>query len=287
MIGAAPVAGPLQDEPVALPRSASWIMRAGEHPARLHRILLSWPEAPVPSGGYPVLFLADGGAAFPTAAEIARLRTGRGAKDVGPGLVVGLGHAGEGPYDRAARTRDYTPSFPAAPAGTGGADAFLDFILGDLLPELERRFPVDRARLALFGHSFGGLLALYAFLSRPGLFHRVAAASPSLWFAEGAPMEMARRFAAAPPPAGAGSSLLLTVGGLEEADDGTPRGPVRVARRMVTRARDLATILRGGGVSVDFTEFPGENHGSVLPAALSRAVPFALPPALPEAGAPQ
>nr|WP_245214846.1 alpha/beta hydrolase-fold protein [Pararoseomonas indoligenes] len=261
-------------------------MRAGEDPARIHRILLSWPEAPPPPGGYPVLLLADGSATFATAAEIARLRTGRGAKDVGAGLIVGLGHGGEGPYDRAARARDYTPSFPAAPAGAGGADGFLDFVIGGVLPELERRFPIDRARLGLFGHSYGGLLALYAFFSRPGLFRRVASASPSLWFAEGAVLEMARRFAAAPPPAAAGSALLLTVGGLEEADDGTPRGPVRVARRMVGRARDLAAILRGASVAVDFTEFPGENHGSVLPAALSRAVPFALSPVLPEAGAP-
>ncbi|WP_338665821.1 alpha/beta hydrolase-fold protein [Pararoseomonas sp. SCSIO 73927] len=279
MTGAAPIPGPPFGAPVALPRTASW-------DAGAHRILLSWPEAPPPPGGYPVLFLADGAATFPTAAEIARLRTGRGAKDVGPGLVVGLGHAGEGPYDRAARARDYTPSFPAAPAGSGGADAFLDLLLGEILPGLERQFPVDRAGLALFGHSFGGLLALYAFLSRPGLFRRVAAASPSLWFAQGAAMEVARRFAAEPPPAAAGSALLLTAGGLEEADDGTPRGPLRVARRMVSRAREVAVSLRDAGVSVDFTEFPGENHGSVLPAALSRAVPFALPPAPPPAGAP-
>lgn len=267
------------EPPVTLPRTAWWDMQAGDDPACIHRILLAWPEGDPPPGGFPVLLLADGNATFATAVEAARTRARlwRGAAaDVAPAVIVGLGHPGPGPYDRAARSRDYTPRADAAPEGTGGADAFLDFIADTLFPELERRLPLDRARLALFGHSLGGLLALHALFTRPALFHRIVAASPSLWWANGAPMAAAQRFAASP---GARSAALqIMVGGLEELDDGTPRGARRAERQMVTRARDLAALLRGRISPLGFVEFAGENHGSVVPAAISRALPFALPP---------
>ena len=269
------------EPPVTLPRTAWWDMQAGKDPGHVHRILLAWPEGEPPPGGLPVLFLADGNATFATAVEAARTRARLwrdAAADVAPAVIVGLGHPGPGPYDRAARSRDYTPRADAAPEGTGGADAFLDFITDTLLPELERRLPLDRARMALFGHSLGGLLALHALFTRPALFRRIVAASPSLWWADGAPMAMAERFAASPPPEAKGTGLHVMVGGLEETDDGTPRGARRAERRMVTRARDLAALLRGRISPLGFVEFAGENHGSVVPAAISRALPFALPP---------
>ncbi|MFH5925580.1 alpha/beta hydrolase [Roseomonas xinghualingensis] len=265
---------------VTLPRSEWWDMCAGDDPARRHRILLAWPEQPPPPGGFPVLFLTDGNATFATAADALRARSWRGAaEDIAPALIVGLGHPGTAAFDIPSRMRDYTPPVAEAQQGSGGADAFLDFIEAELLPELERRFPVDRARLALFGHSFGGLLALHALFTRPGLFRRLVAASPSLWWAGGATMEAARHFAAAPPPGTGNSALLITVGELEGQDDaGNPRAAIRAARRMAGNARDLATLLAGAWPAVDFVSFPGEKHGSVIPAAIARALPFTLPP---------
>ena len=268
-----------EEAPVILRRSASWSIRAGGDPAQAHRILLAWPEGEPPPGGFPVLFLADGNANFATTVEAARARAWRGASaDVAPAVIVGLGHAGEEPFDPVARSRDYTPAARDAPPGTGGADAFLHFLAEELLPALDRRFPINHGRLALFGHSYGGLLALQALFTRPGLFHYLVAASPSLWFAGEAPMAAARGFAANPPPAARRSGLLVTVGALEEENDGGPHGARRAARRMVTHARALATLLRDGGLAVDYVEFPGENHGSVVPAAIARGLRFALPP---------
>jgi predicted alpha/beta superfamily hydrolase len=269
---------PYRGAPVTLPRSACWEMRAGGDPARHHRILLAWPEGPPPPGGFPALFLTDGNATFATAVEASRARAWRGeAEDIVPALIVGLGHPGAGPFDIPGRSRDYTPPAPGAPDGTGKADAFLSFIETELVPALERRFPVDRARLALFGHSFGGLLALHALFSRPTLFCRLVAASPSLWWAEGAVMEAARRFAASPPKGAEAAALLITAGGLEGREDRGPHAALRAARRMAGNARDLAALLMGRGPQVEFVEFPGETHGSVIPAAIARALPFALP----------
>ena len=268
----------MTEQPVTLPRTAWWDMRAGDDPARPHRILLAWPETPPPPGGFPVLFLTDGNACFATAVDAARARAWRGAAgDIAPALIVGLGHAGDRPFDVPARSRDYTPRVAEAPEGTGGAEAFLDFIEGELLSRIEHRFPVDRARLGLFGHSFGGLLALHALFTRPRLFHRLVAASPSLWWAGGALMGAARQFLAAPPAEAADRALLLTVGELEGREN-RPNAAERAARRMAGNARDLAALLKDCPSRVDFVEFAGETHGSVLPAAIARALPFALPP---------
>jgi len=266
-----------QGPAVCLPRSAWWDMPAGGNPERPRRILLGWPPEPPPPAGYPALLLLDGNATFATALDAYRALRARNGARPAPALLVGIGHGGEGPYDRAARARDYTPAVPGMAPGSGGADAFLSFIEEALLPALRARFPVDPASLALFGHSFGGLLATHALLARPGLFRRVVAASPSLWWGDGAVADRARAFAAAPPPAAAGTELLVTVGSREEEDDGSPRGAVRAARRMGRRARELAATMQGCLRRVEFAEFAGEDHGSVRPAAIARGLGFALP----------
>ncbi|MDQ1078077.1 alpha/beta hydrolase [Pseudoroseomonas cervicalis] len=279
---------PLPLPPVSLPRSGWWEMRAAGEPAATHRILAAWPEAPPPAAGYPVLLLLDGQAGFATAAEAAASLAHR-PRDAAAGLVIGLGHGGAAPLDPAARLRDYTPAIPGGPEGSGGAAAFLHFLEHALLPELARRWPVDPARLALFGHSLGGLFAVHALLRRPGLFARLIAASPSLWWGEGALLAEAEAFAAAPPPTAAGTALLVTTGGLEAAPDAAsastdPRAALRAGRDMAGRARALVATLRAGGLTAGHVEFAGEDHGSVRSAAIARALRFAFAPSplLPE-----
>lgn len=46
--------------------------------------------------------------------------------------------------------------------------------------------------------------------------------------------------------------------------------------RMVDNAREMARILGGKGLDVRFDLFAEEDHFSVLPSLLGRAVPFAL-----------
>lgn len=57
-----------------------------------------------------------------------------------------------------------------------GAENFLAFISGELIPVVENGYDV-RERI-LFGHSFGGSFVVYALISRPGLFNRYIASSP-------------------------------------------------------------------------------------------------------------
>jgi predicted alpha/beta superfamily hydrolase len=263
---------------VKLPNTAWWDMPAGSHPMHSHRIYLAWPEEPPPPEGYPVLMILDANAGFATAVDAYRaLRWRTTSARPLPALILGLGHPGDAAYDPPARMRDYAPP-SGIPGDHPGGGAFLRFIEKALLPELARRYPVDPGRLALFGHSLGGLFALHALFSRPGLFHRLVAASPSLWWGEGRMIEAARHFTANPPAAAIDTRLLVTVGGLEECGDG-PRGALRAGRRMISNARALAASLRDAGLASEFVEFPNEDHGSVRLHALIRSLSFTLSPA--------
>lgn len=287
--------------PVHLPRShqRDMVSRKSRRP---YRIFVSRPLLPPPDAGYPVIYLLDGNAAFATMTEAVTMQSARPeATGVAAAIVVGIGYATELPLDAERRTLDYTPpvdrtALPTLrPDGTpwpptGGAGDFLDFIEDDLKPAIARDFPVDPQRQALFGHSFGGLFALYALFTRPGSFQAYVAGSPSIWFGERAILETEEMFAADAQRACSNLRLMIGVGGLEQSltpreredRESSPRAPWIERNRMVDNAREMATrlaALPGDRLHVEHVEFAGENHGSVVPALISRAVRFAAPAA--------
>lgn len=77
------------------------------------------------------------------------------------------------------RTRDMTPTHLERFRTSGGAEAFLDYIEKEVVPLVESNYRTANYRI-FAGHSFGGLLALHAFVHRPSLFQGVIAASPYL-----------------------------------------------------------------------------------------------------------
>ena len=243
------------------------------------------PEGPPPPQGYPVLYVLDGNAAFALAAQLARNEAAR-PEDVRPDpvVVVGIGHPGAAVYHPAARQRDYTP--PAAPGGAtdemGGADRLLDFMARELQPGVAANFPVDAARQTLSGHSFGGLFVLHALLTRPQQFTRYAAASPSVWWAEGQILQAAEAFVQhyARPPRRFHATLQLRLGGLERADAATAprRAAVLRERRMLERTESLAARLGGlqwPELRVQLALLEGLDHGAVMAPALIDALALA------------
>lgn len=243
-----------------------------------YRLGVSTPFAEAPSAGYPVLFVLDGDANFGTASETARSQSIFGP-GVDAALVVAIGYpVGELVDILRRRYHDLTtpaPPEPIAPSDpyfgsvSGGMDAFLDVIAREIMPIVAGRFPVDDGRRALFGHSLGGLTALRALLTRPTLFDTVVASSPSLHWNARAIFGDADRFLSSPPADARPPALLITVGALE---DGT--------FPMTGNARDMAGRLEGlVGTrlrALTLQLFDDENHDSVVPAALSRAVRFAF-----------
>ncbi|KRD96119.1 hypothetical protein ASE63_11900 [Bosea sp. Root381] len=238
---------------------------------QVYRLFMGVPAAPPPPSGFPLLVLMDGNALFATALAAASLQAGRGeVTGVGPAIVLGIGYPGERAFDVERRQRDLLPV-------PGGADRFLSVIVDEILPGIAAAAPVDDRRRALIGHSYGGLFALHALFTRPGLFAAHVASSPSIWWNDRAILATEELFRSGDVRAG---RLLMTVGEDERA--GAPGAPpsrdARLAMaRMHENVAEMAERLRDSGrVACECVVFPGENHVSVIPAMLSRAVAFAL-----------
>jgi len=90
-------------------------------------------------------------------------------------LVVSIGYGND-------RSVDYTPT--KAQEGGGGAEKFMQFLEHELIPRVEKDFSAEPSRESriILGHSFGGLLAAYAFTNFNRVFGNYLMLSPSLWY---------------------------------------------------------------------------------------------------------
>jgi predicted alpha/beta superfamily hydrolase len=128
---------------------------------------------------YPVIYLLDGEMYFHFASGIAGFLA---SDDRMPNmLLVGIVSG-----DTAHRTHDLTPPSTAEAdnrfsPGNGGAEAFLSFVADELIPFIDKTYRTRPYRL-LIGHSFGGLLGVYALTTKPALFNAYIVADPSLYW---------------------------------------------------------------------------------------------------------
>ena len=137
-----------------------------------------------------VVYLLDGVLLLPVASVLAQLQR---ADLIRPGfpplLLVGIDYPDGKPN---CRSRDYTmpDSVPTPMAELleaspntrpGGAKAFLHFLEDELDPLIRERYPVADGPGGLFGDSFGGTFAFYAFLRQSRLFDRYWLGSPGLF----------------------------------------------------------------------------------------------------------
>ncbi|MFJ3076292.1 alpha/beta hydrolase [Pseudomonas sp. NPDC087029] len=237
---------------------------------RHYRLWVGKPDRPAPAAGYPVLWMLDGNAALGALdrEQLRRLAAGQAP------LLVAVGYQTEQRIERAGRTFDYTPALPGQAEQrdpltgqpSGGVDAFLDLLTLRMRPMVAELAPIDLQRQTLWGHSYGGLAVLHALFTRPGAFSDYAAASPSLWWHDGAIVREApglqQRLGDSRP------RLLLMRGGEEPAN---PRAQVQgdVARPARELAADLAKVP---GLQVRFERFEGLGHGPMLPASLKKVI---------------
>lgn len=253
--------------PYSMPRTAMFDVRSAT--GDVYSVMVAWPDAPPPVGGWPVLYLLDGEDSFPVAVPTARRLARAGARSgVSEGLVVAIA---AGPLTR--RVRDYTPPIAgyAIPAGqpasgieTGGADAFLDMLAGQVMPAVRKRWPVDEKRETLLGHSFGGLLALHAMLSRPAMFDAAVAISPSLWFGDGLIEREIGQGPAVPGP----RRLLVAEGDERAPADARSHSS---ASAIVQRLQENVPAMESS-----FLHLPGQSHGTTFLAGLASAIRFAF-----------
>jgi len=140
---------------------------------------------------YPVLYMTDGDAHINHTSSSIEFLTQNGR--IPEMIVVGVTNTD--------RTRDLTPvkSSNKNAAGqllaptSGGADNFLKFFETELIPEIEKQYRVQPYRI-FAGHSLGGLFAIHAMITKPGLFNSYVAVSPSLQWENDSELKRAEDF---------------------------------------------------------------------------------------------
>lgn len=271
-------------DPVTLPLSRTMILRP-DPGGRQYRIFVALPDGYTRNHQpYPVLYAADANAEFFTLVEAARLATFGG--EIPPLVIVGIGYdLGDGGVGALMGPRfvDLTPTRDpayekrlaaaaraggyAAPEGTGGAHAFLEFIRSRLVPTIERVYNVSSTDRGWFGHSAGGLFGVYALLNNEGgLFSRFLLGSPALGW------DQRVMFAAESAYAAKSRSmpvrLFFAAGGDE-------------TETMLRNLREFAAQLenrRYAGLELLVHVFEGEGHDAVIPATISRGIRYLYKP---------
>lgn len=292
---------------------------------REYRIQVAFPRLPPPVSGYPVLYVLDGFAYFASAAEA--VRSSGNAPSV---LVVGIGYPlstawALGMLDLHFRgetrptgaqaigaavgvARFYDLSLPAddaalaiqtthlalprqVSADVGGLRDFLRVVETEIKPLIHGLAKTDPDNQVLFGHSLGGLATLHALFVQPNAFRTFIAASPSIWWNQGAVLKSESGFSALVEAGETRPRVLVTMGELED------RRPAHISRpagiseevfaqafersRMVENGRELIARLKSlkGHAPfyvADYLVFPHQGHGISAWSALAAGIAFAF-----------
>jgi len=140
---------------------------------------------------YPVVYVLDGESNFEYTAAIVHFLA---AAERAPAMIVVGINSGE----FSQRTHDLTPPTTAVvdnrfTPGGGGADSFLSFLANEPIPYIDKSFRTRPYRI-LIGHSFGGLFAIHALVTRPDIFNAYIAIDPTLSWNDGAEVGRAASF---------------------------------------------------------------------------------------------
>lgn len=224
------------------------------------KITLPYPFKPK-KNKYPVLFYLD---AFTTASgmnELAKLKML--GKDYEQMILVGISYDAYPFLYGKKRERDYMPPLDAKDKDHE-ADEFLAFIKSELIPFVEKEYNTDPKQRGLLGYSLGGLFTTWAFMEEPELFNRLAIISPSLWYGGNAFILDNPSFK--DQIANKQDLKVFIAYGSNEGEDFINLG---------TQLHDRFKAHEQ--CEVDLVIFEDEDHGSVWPAASSRAMRSLFP----------
>ena len=178
-------------------------------------------------------------------------------------IIVGVDNSPDrwdeyGPWTNA-HMHAWVDSSWSRPVQGGQGDAYVDFLTQTLKPRIDQLYRTlpDREHTGVGGSSMGGLVALYAGLTRPDVFSRVMAMSTAVWFAEGegpwlSDNRLLELIATHAPPRNV--KFYLDVGAAERSRDHDPdvrdaRGEaVAYPRAYVEGTNAVAAALRSAGV---------------------------------------
>ena len=207
---------------------------------------------------YPVMYLLDGDAHFPSASGVVQFMSSgiNGNVQIPELIVVAIPNTN--------RTRDLTPSHTTIGSDgeetdflqeSGGGDAFLKFVRDELFPKIDSDYRTTPHR-TLVGHSFGGLLALHALLDAPGMFQAYIAIDPSLWWDDKLLVRQAEKIGADDERTG---SVYISLANNSDIETGEPS-------LMEEAGREFGRTLAGAqysSIRSKLQYFEAEDHGSV------------------------
>jgi len=188
---------------------------------------LIYVDAPRGRGPWPVMLFMDGDDQFAPAVKAYRALP-KGT--VRPLLLVGVGYGASYMQPANRRGRDYTPVRHSFEPSSGGADAFLKFLVGPLRRELGRRYAVHPRFRGIGGHSLGSLLVLHAPFQKKPAFSHFLGQRPGTLVGEPRDAE-AGEATARPSGHAAGKPFPRRRWQGFGIDDGRPRAPGKAARR--------------------------------------------------------
>lgn len=264
-----------------------WFDLADSATGAVRRVFLWLPPGQAPDGGWPGLWLLDGNAVIGTAVDAMRAQAfWPEGTNIGWGALIAIGYPTADAYDPFRRSWDLGPppgrSYPPFEAGgpevrTGGGAEMARFLLEDVRHFLAGHVALDPGRQSLFGHSFGGLFALWLLFTRGDVFRNWIAASPAITWEEGFLLDHLAGFTPPDRPV----SVHLSAGEWEgdalapfqrDRADSAARLAQKAQTRTVAAARDMAARLSELGLDVGYEIYPDETHMSVLPNAVNRAI---------------
>ncbi|TLD81002.1 alpha/beta hydrolase [Helicobacter sp. MIT 05-5293] len=227
-----------------------------------YHIQIAKPHAPAPQNGYPILYMLDGNAFFPRALDIF-ISIWRQYPQITIPIIIGIGHDSPLAFDTKARTFDYMPTLDSQLAakfsGGGGAKDFLDFITTKLLPHIHKNYSIDSQKSAFFGHSFGGIFALFVLFNAPQTFSHYISASPSLWWGEASFIPTRTPLLTHYP-----TSIIITRGSKEVGKDTEVINAQKLALTLSQQSPNPASVV--------YIELEGKTHGGSIPDAMSVAI---------------
>lgn len=251
-----------------------------------YRIFISLPKGYLESNQkYPTIYFLDSDQSFPlfhvTSHFLAdrdlienAIVVGIGYKDHDPNIPDGYKYKSVTAY-KLNRTRDYLPiktvingGDPLEPhhVNSGKANQFRDFIEHELIPTIEKKYRTSSER-SIFGHSYGGLFAMWVLLTKKDMFDNYVMVSPSFWYEDNwihslgikkYPIDKRLYFLTA---------------------EGDSSRLIEQTEKMVSKLQRLATKEKVPAMKLEllkYTQIPNEDHTSIMPIGVAKGMRFAL-----------
>ena len=213
---------------------------------------------------YPVVYLLDGDVMLNALNTVHSFYSGGFMPDM---ILIGISNAEN-------RTRDLTTSELSERRGqpfdqeNGAADNFTSFIASELIPFVEKNYPVTNYR-TLIGHSYGGLFTVNMLLKHTELFENYLAIDPSMDWDEQKLLKESKEILS--QNSFAGKSLFVSLGGqLHMADtDITIDNVMKDTTEFTLFARsiiEMSEIMKANKeneLNFQWKFYPNDLHGTI------------------------